>query len=589
VSGHLLTRWADLLMAHAWRAGVRHVVISPGSRSTAFVLAAHRHEGLRCHDAIDERVAGFFALGIGRRTGQPALLICTSGTAPAHYLPAVIEASVARIPLLVLSADRPLELVDCAAPQTIDQVKLFGDHVRRYADLGLPDAAPAALRGAARRMHQSVLDATWPVAGPVHLNARARKPFEPDGPTTEAERAVDAAVDALLAWSPRIDVPTATPSDAGLDAAAATLAGRRGVILVGPAPIDAAAWRAPAEALARATGFPLLAETVSQLRCYPRADDIVAIDPFDLLLKVGAAREELAPEVVVQLGAPPVAGAIAVWLQGSAPEHIVIADHGWNDWLATATQLLFGDVAAATEALAARCTTPAPPAWSARWRAWRDATESARRHVLDAADHPTEAHAVRALCAALPEGVELLVGNSLGVRLIDWYVDGGGPPRTVLCQRGANGIDGLISAGAGSVAASGQPLVVLLGDVSAVHDLGGLLMARGQDPPLVVVVVDNDGGKIFDILPVARHPGVSPEAMVHLSTPHQVDLSSAASAYGAAYERCLPDDLGQALLRGLQRGGATLLHVPVAPDRAASMLRELIARIGAERPEIADP
>jgi 2-succinyl-5-enolpyruvyl-6-hydroxy-3-cyclohexene-1-carboxylate synthase len=159
----------------------------------------------------------------------------------------------------------------------------------------------------------------------------------------------------------------------------------------------------------------------------------------------------------------------------------------------------------------------------------------------------------------------------------------------VLCQRGANGIDGLISAGAGSVAASGQPLVVLLGDVSAVHDLGGLLMARGQDPPLVVVVVDNDGGKIFDILPVARHPGVSPEAMVHLSTPHQVDLSSAASAYGAAYERCLPDDLGQALLRGLQRGGATLLHVPVAPDRAASMLRELIARIGAERPEIADP
>ncbi|HRI55183.1 MAG TPA: 2-succinyl-5-enolpyruvyl-6-hydroxy-3-cyclohexene-1-carboxylic-acid synthase, partial [Pseudomonadota bacterium] len=234
---NLLAEWARLLLGSLAAAGVREVVVSPGARSTPFVCAAHAEPQLRCWDVIDERAAAFFALGQARVTGRPSLLICTSGTAGAHYLPAVIEAGAAHLPLLVLTADRPFELQDCGAPQTIDQIKLLGGHARRFFELGMPDPSDLSLRALRRLAAQAVLTTTWPTPGAVHLNARARKPLEPQSVHTSDEVALRARVDELLqAPLLRAYPPRAVPAPAGVAAAAQLCrSARRGLIICGPA------------------------------------------------------------------------------------------------------------------------------------------------------------------------------------------------------------------------------------------------------------------------------------------------------------------------------------------------------------------
>src|SRR4051812_41493967 len=261
----LLTEWSRLLIGTLARAGVEHVVLSPGSRSTPFAWAALNEPGLRCHSVWDERVAAFFALGQARVTGRPSLLLCTSGTAAANYYPALIEASLSYLPLLVLTADRPFELQHSAAPQAIDQIKLFGDSARAFFELGTPDAAPSALSGVVRSVAHAVRAARGARPGPVHLNARARKPLEPTTAHDPASLELAAQVDALLNKGPTLAAGATLHGDVSRLARACRETAR-GIILVGPH----AAYRpeaAPALlGLARITGYPLLCEATSQLR-----------------------------------------------------------------------------------------------------------------------------------------------------------------------------------------------------------------------------------------------------------------------------------------------------------------------------------
>jgi len=260
---NLLSEWAALVFASFADAGVERVVVSPGSRSTPFVAGAIREPRLRLFDVIDERAAAFFALGQARVTGVPTLLLCTSGTAGAHYLPAIIEARHAGVPLLVLTADRPTEATACGAAQTIDQTKMFGEHVRRFFDLGMPDGDPSALRAVRRVALQAFVASQYPERGAVHVNARARKPLEPILASATAEgRAVAAAVRAVKDRPIRVALASAQADAGALEIIAAELrAARRGLIVCGPLPArtDVGA----VEDLARRTGFPLLSESAS--------------------------------------------------------------------------------------------------------------------------------------------------------------------------------------------------------------------------------------------------------------------------------------------------------------------------------------
>lgn len=575
---NLLTQWSRLLMASLADAGVTDVVSSPGSRSTPFLVAAVADPRLHIHDAVDERAAAFFGLGLARVTGRPAVLLCTSGTAGAHYYPAVIEAALANLPLVVLTADRPLELQDCGAAQTIDQVKLYGDHVRRFYELGAPDPAPSALAGLRRLAAQAVHFSMAPIPGPVHLNARARKPLEPVAAADDApdEQALVEAVDRLVG-KPLVaaHVPAAVADVAAVAARVDEV--ERGLIVAGPAPLSHHALRPLVAELSARTGFPVLAEWTSQLR----VPGGLRCDGFDAALRSPAFRAAMRPDLVIQVGATPVSTG---WERyGAAHEgvtRVVVTPHAWHDPDSSATDLLLGDVGRSLASLAEALEPRPAGEWAGRWA-------DADRHVQAAVDAEVaaggEGAAVRTVMEHLPHGSLLMVGNSLPVREIDLYAPAGTADVGVLSQRGANGIDGLVAGAAGSArAARGRPVTLLLGDVSLLHDIGGLALGRGVDGPFVVVVVNNGGGRIFEQLPLASAPHVPAGTMAHVTTPHDVSFGHAAALFGHAYARADdPAALAKALDDAYATPGCTVVEAVVPPSSAAAHLERIVAAVSA--------
>jgi 2-succinyl-5-enolpyruvyl-6-hydroxy-3-cyclohexene-1-carboxylate synthase len=587
--------WAELLVASLLGAGVDDVVISPGSRSTPLALALAAASA-RVHVVVDERSAGFFALGLARAHGAPVALVCTSGTAPAHYLPALIEASLTAAPLVVLSANRPPELHGAGASQTIDQAHLFGRFVRAFDDLGPPDGSPLALRALRRKIVQAVVRARGPWPGPVHVDVPLRKPLEPAPPATAAERAAVTTARELARAVPRAARATVRVPDDAIEAAAAAIAGaRRGLIVATAGPAAWAAHRAAAFALARRTGFPLAVEAGSQLRFAVRPDDIAVIDRLGLITAAAAGEPAvaLAPELVVQLGGEPVAMAWAGFAARRPPQRIVVADHGWPDGDSTAGQLLIGDVGDTLARLAARLAGPADPigepgfarAWQVADRAAAAAMSAALANAADGDPGalPPEGAVIAAAVAALPAGAQLVLGNSLPVRTID-EVTAGGRELTVLTQRGAAGIDGLI-AGAAGAAATGRPTLLVLGDVSFAHDAGSLACARGL--PLAIVVVDNGGGRIFDELPLAST--LAPADLDRLwRTPPGLDPAAIARAYGLdAVRAARADAVAAAIATALAAGRPVLVHAPVAVDGARAVRAAALARLAGPEPALA--
>jgi 2-succinyl-5-enolpyruvyl-6-hydroxy-3-cyclohexene-1-carboxylate synthase len=589
MSGALVGEWSRLLVTSLVQAGLRHAVVSPGSRSTPFAWALGNAPGLRCHVLIDERVAGFFALGLARATGEPALLLCTSGSAAASYFPAVVEASLARVPLLVLTADRPFELQGVDAPQTIDQVKLYGDHVRRFFELGVPEATSGALSALQRVAAQALHTSRSPEPGPVHLNARAKKPLEPTPPTNEPERELAASVDKLIARGvTRISDAETTPSLAGVRELAGELRrARRGIIVAGPAPLADARGRASIQALSQKLALPIYAEATSQLRFGEAGEN--SVDALDWLLRSAPSRAALRPDFMLRLRGTPTSSGLEQVLLERASELHVVSEHGYPDPLSAARTLTFG----APHAVAARLLAeleahqPHPEQLEYRSRLER-ANERAWRiidGVLGAAAALDEPESVRLAVAAVPAGGLLVLGNSLPVREVDAYVRAGGRPLSVLGQRGANGIDGLIAGAAGAARASGLPALLLLGDVSFAHDLGGLAAARLVETPLVIAVIDNQGGRIFEQLPLRQLLDADEERAAMWLTPPELALEHAGALFGLPYAApadaaTLRSTLGQAM----ERQGASLVHIRVPPHGARDTQRAILNALEREQP-----
>jgi 2-succinyl-5-enolpyruvyl-6-hydroxy-3-cyclohexene-1-carboxylate synthase len=607
IPSSLQSEWARLLLASLRQAGVRDVVISPGARSTPFVWAALRDPGLRCRTIIDERSAAFFAVGHAKMTGDPVLLVCTSGSAAANYFPAVVEAAEAGTPLLLLTADRGLELQHAAAPQTIDQTRLYGGHVRLSLELGAPDPHPRMLRAVQRLAAQAVLAARGPVPGPVHMNARARKPLGPVQDTgAEADRLRD-EIERLVERGPATTFTAPTPpSDAALSTlAAACREARRGLIVCGPALPCEAPDPALVVALARATGFPVVAEPASQQR-FGASPDGAGLDPeywvdgFAALLAVPRFREDHGPDLVIQLGRPPTASEWGDYLdRWTDTARHVVAPHGWPDPWSTATAVVRADVGATVRALARALTAGLEEAAAldvaagsdsgtvADRRDWRQRLQQANRTAWRAieaalADGFAEGAAVRVAVESVPEGGILAVGNSLAIREAELFVPAAARGIAVWAQRGANGIDGLVSGAAGAAIATGRPTTLVLGDVSFVHDLTGLAVARDTGAQLTVVVLNNGGGRIFERLPMAEGLAGTEDFDAWL-TPPGLDVAGAAAAFGVACSRATSrDELADALRAARGRGTVGVVEVVVPPDGTTTHQRRLAERLAAE-------
>ncbi|MBK8994819.1 MAG: 2-succinyl-5-enolpyruvyl-6-hydroxy-3-cyclohexene-1-carboxylic-acid synthase [Myxococcales bacterium] len=548
--------------------GLSSVVASPGSRSTPLVLAAAAEPRLRLDVIVDERSAGFFALGQARVSGRPSLLVCTSGSAGAHYFPAILEAERALLPLIAVTADRPWELELLGANQTLDQKQLFGSHVRKNIQLGEPDAARLAY--VPRIAALAVQAALSPVPGPVHVNARFRKPLEPTGRTSEPPRF---EVPALERAEPsRLSVPAAV--------AEAVARARRGLVLCGPRLGDArgdARLRRALAGFVRERGFALLAESTSGVAHGPECASLV-LPAFDAWLGRACAEGD-APDLILELGSPATSGAwerLAGELAGVP--RITVSEAGLPDPTASATAAVTASPAALIEAL--EPAGPADDAWLGRlWARARQAegllSEALAGAVL------SEAFVARALFDALPEGAHLMLGNSLPVRDVDLFAPRSARTLTVLHQRGLSGIDGLIAgtAGARSALPAEIPVFALIGDVSAQHDVGSLALLGQASAPLTLVVVDNAGGRIFGELPVASAISAAELERLFLTPPPDF-LGHACRAFGVAYER-IDSRTGLTNALAARPSGARLLHVVVPPEDGRARrraLRESLAR-----------
>jgi 2-succinyl-5-enolpyruvyl-6-hydroxy-3-cyclohexene-1-carboxylate synthase len=558
-----------LLVDELARAGVRHACITPGSRSAPLAIACASHPTMRVWTHLDERAAAFFGLGIAKATRTPVVLVCTSGTAAANFLPAVVEAFHARVPLVVVTADRPPELRDCGAPQTIDQIRLFGSHARWFADLTLPATSADGLRAARTIACRAVAAAAGPPAGPVHLNLPMREPLAP-----AVAGLPPACADLALTGRPEggwVDIhPARRDPDPAAIAVIAPSVGRARRPLVACGPLDDPDPELPRQlaALAARLGAPVLAEPASNLRRPALAD--VLVDAHDTLLRAPAFRASHLPDLVVRLGALPTSKALASWL-GALPEvaQIIVDDAGaWSDPAGVATAVVTGGRAATLAALAAALPErTADAAWLEGWRQAGVAARTALDGVLGDTGTPFEGHAVIALAAALPSDAVLYAGSSLAIRDLDWFWPAAAPPLRVLANRGANGIDGFVSSVLGAAAVHRGPTVGLCGDLCFLHDLGGLLAAHRHGLRATFVVLDNDGGGIFDHLPTAAFAAYHEPLFV---TPHGLDLAALATAYGAAYRRITqPDALAGAITTALGASATTIVHVPFA--RAASL------------------
>lgn len=524
--------WAGLLIEELVRGGVDCFCVSPGSRSTALAMAAARHPAAKTMIHFDERGAAFHALGWASASGRPAVLICTSGSAAANYWPAVVESSASRVPLILLTADRPPELLDCRANQAIDQSKLFGNYVRWSFVLPCPEAGlPASM--VLTTADQALYRARHAPAGPVHIDCMFREPLEP---VPGGEAAVQSALQPLKRWMHSAAPWTTcyTPETSLSDADDLKVINRisdvrRGLLVVGR--LRTMEEARAARLLADALRWPVFPDVLSGVRLGSGSDSFVHY--FDQLLLSPRFREACAPEFVLHLGGAVTSKRLQQHLAALGPEYMLVTDHPLR-------QDPFHQVSHRVQAhIPAFCRWLAPSIRDCGAPAWGEQFPALSRAVSDCIDarvkdtgQLSEIFVARAVSRGRPEGTTLFLGNSMPIRDMDMYGAGEGLEGVVACNRGASGIDGNIATVAGHANALGRPVTAVIGDLAALHDLNSLALLRDTAAPVILVLVNNDGGGIFSFLPIAEYPETFERCF---ATPHGRSFADAARLFGLDY------------------------------------------------------
>jgi 2-succinyl-5-enolpyruvyl-6-hydroxy-3-cyclohexene-1-carboxylate synthase len=515
------------------RSGMRAACTSPGSRSAPLALTLAREPRLRCFSHVDERCAGFFAVGLAKASGLPVAVTCTSGTAAGELLPAAIEAHEARVPLLLLTADRPPEHRENGAGQAIDQLKLFGSAAKWFFEVGTHEASPERLRWIrtlACRAYATTLEGR---PGVVHLNFPLREPLvtdEPLGDDTSGRADGGPFVRRRREdhYSAEEDIETMRHLIGSA---------KRGVLVAGRDERGDLDWSpgVGAAKFAAALGWPLLADPMSNAR---RGPAVVA--HYDALLREQAFVAPLEPDLVLRIGDLPVSKPLRTWLGGLTGVQQVAfdPDAAWQDPASVLSHSLQIDHGSVLETLSEGRLPKADEGWLAQWRSADERAAEAIRGAL-AGSGLSEPVVAEELGVLLPQDATLFVASSMPVREIETFWPAREDPPRVLCNRGANGIDGIVSSAFGAAAGDRGPVVLLIGDVALAHDIGGLLAAKRLGLKLTIVLLDNGGGGIFDFLPVAGNALAREQDiyMRHIATPTGLDFADAAKLYGLGHER----------------------------------------------------
>ncbi len=569
------TALASAFVEELARCGVRQAIVSPGSRSTPLSVALWRQPEIEVTVIVDERSAAFFALGAAQASGTPVAILCTSGTAAANYHPAICEADHSAVPLIALTADRPPELRGIGAGQAIDQLKLYGESVRWFCEVGTHAADDDGLlhyRATACRAFAAARGEPRP--GPVHLNLAWREPLAPlpvdDAVTATDPLALDGRDARPLTAVTAIDME---PSDFLLEEVAKHIAEAEIGVIVAGRQLDPEL-REPLAHLAAAAGYPILAEPTSQIRCGPH-DRSHVVTAYDLLLRDERFRRTASPDLVLRFGELPTSKPLRSWLAESGADQIVVDPlGGWHEPTRRAAALLRADPTELAAGWAARLgeERPAPALWLGADRAAREAIEA----ELAANDELTEPGLQLALGAAHRDGDLVYTASSMPIRDQESFLPSTAADAIFLCNRGANGIDGLVSSGIGAARATGRPTTILTGDLGLLHDVGGLVALREVESPVRIVAINNDGGGIFHFLPQQEvMPGGEFETL--LGTPRSVSAAHAADLFGLPHHE-LPS-LGQ--LPEALAAGTGLIEVPVDRRANLDLHRRLADRVAA--------
>ncbi|AIF43999.1 2-succinyl-5-enolpyruvyl-6-hydroxy-3-cyclohexene-1-carboxylic-acid synthase [Virgibacillus sp. SK37] len=554
-----LTRYTANFIDELSKNGVTDAVISPGSRSTPLAYMLAEHKMIKEWVILDERSAAFFALGLAKKTKRPVVIVCTSGTAAANYFPAIVEAYYSRVPLIVLTADRPHELRDVGAPQAIEQMKLYGDYVKWFHEMALPEASPKMLYYARSKAARASHIANQGNAGPVHLNFPFREPLLPN-----------LSIDDL--WGNQYTQSTAPMMEGSklIDESQVSqllkkLQGReRGMIVCGPQTEERLA-EAITE-LAAAWKIPVLADPLSQIRAGTHNKDMV-IEGYDAFLRNEEIREQLKPDFIIRFGAMPVSKAYLFYVQQHADTLQIVVDNniGFREPAGNQTEFVFSDPVQFCEILTDRVDgSQKHEYWTTMWL---DKNRIVKKQLTIGIEaNITEGEAVRGLLDVIPNESVLYIGNSMAVRDLDTFFMTTSKKVSVLANRGANGIDGMISSAVGA-AATNSPVTLVLGDLSFYHDMNGLLAAKHYNLNLTILLINNNGGGIFSFLPQASDKKHF-EAL--FGTPVDIDFKQAILMYGGKYmQPATEEELKKALDESYQHQGLSV--VETRTSREANM------------------
>lgn len=522
--------WASILTETLKRLGLTSAVICPGSRSSPLAIAFAQQDEVEAIPVLDERSAAFFALGIARQSGLPVALVCTSGTAGANFYPTVIEAKESRVPLLVLTADRPPELRHCRAGQTIDQLRLFGRFPNWQAELALPSLELGMLAYLRQTIIHAIERSLWPVPGPVHLNIPFREPL---APTPQAEASTltlqlqsedfFAAVEPQshpISPSPYQPIPLQQWQQCS-----------RGVIIAGPAqPSFPDQYCAAIAQLSQALGWPVLAEGLSPLRNYAHLNPHL-ISTYDLILRNRDLAKQLVPERVIRVGELPTSKELRTWLEKTQPRQWIVDPGEQNlDPLHGKTIHLRLSVEQLAEAFPGKGTAPSD--YLACWCTLEAKVRQNLDWAIAAINTPFEGKAAWLLSQTLPPNTPLFIANSMPVRDVEFFWRPSNSKIKPFFNRGANGIDGNLSTALG-VAHGNQSSVMLTGDLALLHDTNGFLLRNKLAGHLTIVLINNNGGGIFEMLPIAKF---EPPFEEFFATPQDIDFSKLCATYDVEHE-----------------------------------------------------
>jgi 2-succinyl-5-enolpyruvyl-6-hydroxy-3-cyclohexene-1-carboxylate synthase len=572
------------------RAGIRNVVICPGSRSTPLAMAFAAQTVIRTWMHVDERSAAYFGLGMAKQLRQPVALLCTSGTAAANFLPALVEATLSHVPLLVMTADRPHELRDNGAPQSIDQNRLYGTYAKWFVEVALPEATDAAFRYIRTIADRTVAAAQATPSGPVHLNFPFREPLTPEPipeqPLPPAEQRN------FIAWQgrpgnvPYIDVhdtPPGTPDNITIGNVLGMIReAKRGLIIVGP--IDDPTLVKPLVRLAQLFGYPILADPLSQLRCGVYNRNMV-ITSYDAFLRIDSFVESVQPELIIRFGAMPTSKPLLLYLKRYASSPLVVIDgnNGWEEPTQLASQLIhanptalckgllnaFNELQTGEERLSVKSQ-----AWLSLWQDADKITQQVLQNALFDFKEIFEGRVFSELTNLLQDGTILYIGNSMPVRDLDTFFWSSEQQVRIMGNRGANGIDGVISSALGVSAVAGhEPTVLVLGDLSFFHDLNGLLAAHLYQLNLTIILINNDGGGIFSFLPQAAYPEHFEQLF---GTPTDLDFRLVIEMYGGKFKRVDNwEAFHKAVNQGLHTSGLNVIEIQAERTSNVKMHRQL--------------